>query len=514
MTSDPQPFLHFESVSKRFPGVQALRSVTLDVRRGSCHALVGENGAGKSTLGKILAGIYTPDEGCILLDGRPLRCRTPRDAHLAGIGIVHQELAFCENLSVAENLNLGRLPHRGPFLARRALHEAARAALAAIDCHVAPEALVAELPVGQQQLVQIAGAIAAGARILVFDEPTSSLSQVEAERLFALIRRLPAQGVTALYISHRMEEIFDLCDTATVLRDGELITTRPVADLTRDDLVRMMIGRRLEDTASPPPAARGSELLAITGLSSPGRIRDVSLAVHAGEIVGLAGLVGAGRTEVLEAIFGIDPHARGAFSIGGRALRVDSPDAAMRAGLGLVPEDRKRHGLVLGMSAEANLSLPTLARVARCGWVRRRREQAQARSYFDRLRVRAPSPQTPAASLSGGNQQKLVIAKWLAAECRVLLLDEPTRGVDVGAKAEIHALIRGLARSGGSGILLASSELPELLKLSDRILVMRGGRIVEELARAEADQARVLRLMAGVGAREDQDSQAASATAR
>lgn len=496
-TSD-QPIVQFKSVSKRFPGVLALQDVSMDVRLGSCHGLVGENGAGKSTLGKILAGIYPPDTGEVLLKGRNVKFADPRDAMSAGIGIVHQELAFCENLSVAENLCLSQLPAWGPFLSRRRMIERASERLAAIEAPLDPQKRVGELPISQQQLVQIAGAIGRGAEILIFDEPTSSLSQVEAQRLFALIRRLRAQGVTSIYISHRLEEIFHLCDTVTVLRDGRVVATRPVADLDPSALVGMMIGRSL-DAYFPGhlEGAPGRELLRVEGLSSPGKFESISFVLRAGEVLGLAGLVGAGRTEVADALFGLDPMAKGGIYIRGKPVSIRHPVSAMKLGLGLVPEDRKRFGLVLSMNARENITLPIVGEFARLGWVHTKTEQQLSNKFFNGLRVRAPSAETLTASLSGGNQQKVVLAKWLAARSHILIVDEPTRGVDVGAKAEIHGLIDQLAREQ-KGILLISSELPEIINLSTRILVLRQGRLVGELTRAQASQDTLMRLMAGV----------------
>ena len=493
------PAVRFEGVTKRFPGALALDGVSFDVARGACHALCGENGAGKSTLGKVLAGIHPPDEGRVLVEGRAARLESPRDALAAGVGMVHQELALCENLTVAENLCLGSLPGRATFVSFREVERRAEAMLAAIDARLEPWRPVGELSVGQQQLVQIAAVVGGGARVIVFDEPTSSLSQHEAERLFELLGRLRERGVTCIYVSHRMPEIFRLCDTVTVLRDGAHVATRSTRDLDESALVQLMIGRRLEEYF---PAHVGKEpadeLLRVEGLSSHGKFEDVSFRLRAGEVVGFAGLVGAGRSELAQALFGLDPDATGRVFVAGRQVRVRRPQDALRLGLGLLPEDRKRQGLVLGMAARENVSLPILGRLARLSFVRRRAERTLAQEYFDRLRVRAPHVDTVTAGLSGGNQQKIALAKWLAARCRILMLDEPTRGVDVGAKAEIHALIDQLA-DAGSGILLVSSELPEVLNLSTRILVLREGRLVGELARGEADQEGLLRLMAGVG---------------
>ena len=500
MTEPAPPAVTFEHVTKRFPGALALEDVTFSIAAGTCHALCGENGAGKSTLGKILAGIHRPDDGRVIVSGRAVDFHGPEDALAAGIGIVHQELAFCENLTVAENLCLGGLPSRGTFLSRRELWRRAGEKLAAIGTEIDVRQTMATLTIGQQQMVQIASAIGSGARIIVFDEPTSSLSQVEADRLYELIVRLRTRGVTAIYVSHRMDEIFRLSDAVTVLRDGRHVATRPVAEIDRGALITMMIGRTLDEYFPAHVAAvPGEELLCVQSLSSPPAFSDVSFTLRAGEVLGLAGLVGAGRSEIAQALFGLDPRATGGIRVDGRPAHIGAPGDAMRLGIGLVPEDRKRQGLVLSMTAGSNTTLATLGRLARLTFIRHRAERALARGYFERLKVRASGPDAPAAGLSGGNQQKLVLAKWLAARCRILILDEPTRGVDVGAKAEIHALIDGLA-ADGSGVILISSELPEVLNLSTRILVLREGRIAGELTRERATQDAVMRLMAGVAA--------------
>lgn len=499
--SPETPKVEFRHVTKRFPGVVALSDVSLSVRRGSCHGLVGENGAGKSTLGKALAGIHPLDEGQILIDGRLVRITSPTSALKNGIGMVHQELAFCENLTVAENLCLGQTPAVGPFASHRRMIAMAKMRLEAIGAKIDVNQRLGLLPISQQQMVQIASAVGRGASVLIFDEPTSSLSQRESERLFDLIRRLQSDGVTCIYVSHRMEEIFKLCDTISVLRDGRHVGTRPVDGLGEAELIRMMIGRPFEAYfPSHLNAERGKELLRVENLSSPGKFKDISFKLHAGEILGFAGLVGAGRTEIAEAIFGLDPMATGSIFIEGQPAKViGDPRMAMALGLGLVPEDRKRHGLVLSMNARENISLPILKRLSRAGWVKRRGEDSIAREYFGAMRVRASSINAIAASLSGGNQQKLVIARWLAARCKILLVDEPTRGVDVGAKAEIHNLIDELA-SRGSAVLMISSELPEIINLSTRIIVLRHGRIIGELSREEYSQEVVGGLMAGIGA--------------
>jgi len=494
------PAVEFAGVTKSFPGVVALQDVSFSIAAGSCHALCGENGAGKSTLGKILAGLYRADAGELRVFGRPAHFSGPQAALAAGIGMVHQELLFCDNLSVAENLCLGTLPSRHGFVSKREMTARAEQMLAAIDAPLDVHKTVGTLTAGQQQMLQIAGAVGRGARVIVFDEPTSSLSQHEALKLYELLGRLREQGETAIYVSHRMEEIFRLCDTVTVLRDGRHVATQPAASLDERSLVQMMIGRSLDEYfPKHVQAAAGAELLRVERLTSPGKFADVSFTVNAGEVVGFAGLVGAGRSEVAMALFGLDPNAVGRVVVRGRDMAMTGIGQAMRHGIGLVPEDRKRQGLVLSMPAGSNTSLVVLEQLARLSFIKRQAERSLAASYFDRLRVRAPGPETITAGLSGGNQQKIVLAKWLAAQCDILILDEPTRGVDVGAKAEIHALIDELAASG-KAVILISSELPEILNLSTRIVVLREGRVTGELPRAQATQYALMRLMAGLAA--------------
>ncbi|MEP6730258.1 MAG: sugar ABC transporter ATP-binding protein [bacterium] len=494
------PAIRFDQISKRFPGVQALKGVSLEIAEGSCHALCGENGAGKSTLGKILAGLQSPDEGSIFVFGNEAHFSSPHDALTAGIGMVHQELAFCENLSVAENLCLGDIPRRRGFVDRDEMNRRATALLAETGTVLDVDGKLGDLSIGNRQMVQIAAAVGGGARIIVFDEPTSSLSQAEADRLYALLARLKERGVTCIYVSHRMPEIFALCDAVSILRDGTHVATRAIDGLTEGQLVEMMIGRPLAEYFPPTtPPALGDEVLRVEHLSAKGRFENVSLTLRAGEIVGLAGLMGAGRSEVACAIFGLEPITGGEVYLRGKRVNIDDPQKAIRAGIGFVPEDRKRQGLVLSESALRNTSLPTLDRLSKLSWIQRARERVQASALFDRLRVRTPSLDAVVAGLSGGNQQKVVLAKWLAANPQLLILDEPTRGVDVGAKAEIHSLIGQLA-AAGTAILVISSELPEVLTLSERILVLREGRLVGELPRASASQESLLRMMAGLSA--------------
>jgi ABC-type sugar transport system ATPase subunit len=494
-----EPILAVRGIVKRFPGVVALDGVEVEFATGSCHALMGENGAGKSTLGKLLAGLYAPDAGHISLDGKEVSFKGPQEATRAGISMVHQELLFAENLSVAENLNLNELPRKGIFVDREEMVRRSREYLGKIGANIDPLTSLGDLSISRQQLVQIAAGVGKGARVLIFDEPTSSLSQSEATKLMDTIRQLKAQGVTCIYVSHRLEEVFEICDTVTILRDGKLVETASLSDVSRDELVRKMIGRDLASSLATDTIAAdsGEELLRVEKLESPGKFENVSFSLRRGEILGLAGLVGAGRTEISEALFGLDPLAKGEIWVKGKKVRISGPIQAMEEGLGLVPEDRKHHGLVLSLNARENISLPTLDRLSMVGWVRRTAERSLAKQFFERLRVKAPSTESASIGLSGGNQQKLVIAKWLAADAEIMLIDEPTRGVDVGAKAEIHNLVRQLAKDR-KGVLLISSELPELLALSTRILVIRAGRISGELP-AHPGEEPVMRLMAGIG---------------
>jgi ABC-type sugar transport system ATPase subunit len=499
-------FVEFRNISKSFGGVLALNDVSLEIQKGQCHALMGENGAGKSTLGKVLAGIHRPDLGQVLIEGQAVRLASPTDAAAAGIGMVHQELAFCPDLSIAENLALGRYPTRGGMVSRSRMAERARELLAqAGERSLDVTRPLRELSTAQEQVVQIAAAIGTGARILVFDEPTSSLSEREAQQLFGLIGDLKARGVTMIYVSHRMPEVFRLCDAISVLRDGRYVgtLTLPAGEKawpleTQDRVVQMMIGRPVSDyLPQHPEGGAGEVLLEVKGLSSPRKFSDVSFEVRKGEIVGFAGLVGAGRSEVARAIFGLDGRATGTVLIDGQPLQLGRIREAMRRGVGLVPEDRKRQGLVLMMGGRQNISLSLLQRLNRLGFLRRGKEKKVTADYFQRLRVKAASLTAPVSSMSGGNQQKVAIAKWLARGGRVLIVDEPTRGVDIGAKAAIHKLLDELAKSGVA-VVVISSDLPEVLAISSRLLVMREGRIVGELSPAEATQENAMRLMAGV----------------
>ncbi len=491
-------YISFQNITKRFPGVLALDGVSFAIERGSCHALMGENGAGKSTMGKILAGVYTADAGEIILEGRPIAPRNPLEARKLGIAMVHQELAFCPNLTVAENLCLGDLPGTGGWLDKKKMRLQAERMLQEIEADIDVNLPIQQLSTAQEQMVQIAAALGTNAQVIVMDEPTSSLSAHESEHLFKLLSHLKERGITVIYVSHRMEEIFRLCDTITVLRDGRHVSTEKIAQTNADRVIHQMIGR---DVAEFHPLhlqqAPARELLRVENLSSPGKFANVSFSLRAGEVLGFAGLVGSGRSEVAQALFGLDELATGRVWLHGKEIPLGSVAASLRGGLGLLPEDRKRQGLVLTMNCRENASLAALKTLTRAGFVQRRRERTLVERYTNQLRVKTPSLESPVAGLSGGNQQKIALTKWLARECSILIVDEPTRGVDVGAKTEIHQLLDDLA-TRGLALLVISSELPELMNLSRRILVLREGKMMGELQREEFSQANLMRMMAGV----------------
>jgi ribose transport system ATP-binding protein len=484
-------------IGKRFPGVQALTGVDLELGAGEVLAVLGENGAGKSTLMKILAGVQTADEGRIEVDGVEVRIRSIRDAEALGIALIHQELNLCDNLSVGASMFLGREPRRGPFVDEAEIRRRATAVLDRLGGDLDPRRRVSTLSLGEQQLVEIARAIAMDARIVIMDEPTSSLSQAEVERLYAVVGELRGRGVGVLYISHRLAEIERLADRVLVLRDGRVAGSLEGAGIERDAMIRLMVGRDVEQYFQRRVHPIGEVVLAVEGLRTaahPGA--QVDFAVRAGEVVALAGLVGAGRTEILEAIFGVVPRLAGRILVDGREVRGRRPRDAVAAGIALAPEDRKAHGLILDASLRANVSLARLDRDARRGFVDSLAEAELASRAIAELRIRTPDDAQVLRYLSGGNQQKVVLAKWLALGPRVLLLDEPTRGIDVGAKEEVYALIDALAAQGVA-VLFASSELEEVLGISDRVLVCRDGAIEGELERDALDEEAVMRLATG-----------------
>jgi ribose transport system ATP-binding protein len=493
------PFLQAQGVSKAFPGVQALQDVNLNLGRGEVLAVVGENGAGKSTLMKILGGVYRADAGTITLDGRPVHFTSVDQAQKAGIVLIHQELNLAENLDIASNIFLGREPTwGGPLqLLRKRITDDAAPILKRIGLECSPRTLVANLSIGQQQMVEIARALSLQSRILIMDEPTSSLTHRETERLYEVIRDFKRDGISVVYISHRLKEVEIIADRVTVLRDGRNAGELSRSELRHDAMVRLMVGRELKQffqrTRAETP---GNKVLEVRGLRWAGPGDPVTFTLRAGEIVGMAGLIGAGRTELAETIFGIRPRTAGEIRLHGQPLRLRKPIDAIRAGIYLVPEDRRTQGLVLPESVRDNIALPSLDRLQRLRLVARHRERQLAEAECRNLNIRTPSIRQTVGLLSGGNQQKVVLAKWLGRSPRVLILDEPTRGVDVGAKTEIYALMDRLAAQG-LAILMISSDLEEILGMSDRVLVMHEGRLAGELPRARLSEEAIMSLATG-----------------
>lgn len=489
--------LEARGITMVFPGVRALNEVDFSLDRQQIHALVGENGAGKSTLIKIICGVYQPTKGALFLDGRETAIHGPADALRLGIVPVHQELNLEPYLSVAENIFIGRQPlNRFHLVDHRRMNEMASAWLEELGISTDPTLPVGMISVAERQMVSIARAVSLNARLMIFDEPTASLAGRESELLFAVIRSLKAKGIGIIYISHRMEEIFGLCDRLTIMRDGNVITTSPVAEISADEIIRRMIGRDLGESYATTRSAASEPVLEVKNLSVAGLLRNISFTLHKGEILGLAGLVGAGRTELARSIIGDLKHEAGKILIDGEEVKINHPQTAIRAGIGLVPEERKELGLVLGLSVKKNISIAILNRLSHLGLVSSRSETSVAREYVGRLSIKTPSIAQKVQYLSGGNQQRVVIAKWLATRPKILLVDEPTRGIDVGAKSEIHRLLIDLARQGVA-ILMISSELPEVLAMSDRILVMREGELVADLPGRITTEEEILRHATG-----------------
>jgi L-arabinose transport system ATP-binding protein len=486
--------LEVRHLSKEFPNVKALTDVSLDICPGEILAFMGENGAGKSTLLKIINGDYQADSGTLTLDGKRLNFPNPYAAHKAGIRVIYQEPEIVPGVDVAENIWVGELPMKYGFLDRRRLNEEVRRSLAeyGFESALPTNLLGDQLSSAQKQLVEIMRALKSGVRVLALDEPTSSLTDEEVDRLFALVRRLRDDGIAIIYVSHRIKEILRLCDRVAILRDGRLIAIKPASELTEADIVRLMVGRELSDVFKRHPSATDHEVLRVEGLNSDWH-RDVNFHINAGEVVGFAGIVGAGRTELAKVIFGELPKTKGRVVLDGKEVIIHHPNDAIAKGIGFAPEDRKREGLVLVRSVLENTSMAILPQLSRFHFVRRHLERTVVNDFVEKLRVRTPSIDQESGKLSGGNQQKVVLARWLAAKPKVLILDEPTRGIDVGAKAEIYHLIDDLANEG-LGIMFISSELTEVLGLSDRIYVMQNGRITGELTGTSATEEAVLRL--------------------
>jgi ribose transport system ATP-binding protein len=490
--------LKVEGISKGFPGVQALDGVNFELDQGEVLALVGENGAGKSTLMKILSGIYTMDAGRIVIDGDEVDVNDPKVAQKLGISIIHQEMHLMPHLTVAQNIYIGREPRTGPWVREAELNRRTKKLLDGLNIHLRPTQSVGDLTVASQQMVEIAKALSYDhTKILIMDEPTSAISISETKVLFGLIRSLRDRGVGIVYISHRMEELRQIADRVTVLRDGQYVGTRGMDEVTDDEIIAMMVGRDISAaylSRQDVPASTGEVALSVRGLSTKNLLRDVSFDLHKGEILGFAGLMGAGRTETARAVIGADPMSEGTIEVNGKVVRISGPEVAVRLGIGYLPEDRKRHGLMLEQDVAFNVAMASLgSNKAPLGFLREGRARRVTDSFIKALRIKTPSSRTTVKTLSGGNQQKVVIAKWLARNCDVLIFDEPTRGIDVGAKEEIYKLLNELADQG-KAIIMISSELPEVLRLSHRIVVMSQGRVTGMLTPDKADQETIMKL--------------------
>ncbi|MBD0282708.1 MAG: sugar ABC transporter ATP-binding protein [Thermoleophilaceae bacterium] len=497
MSEAAAALVELRDATKSYGAVRALRDGNLALRPGEVRALVGENGAGKSTLVKVLGGVVRRDSGDMLVDGQSVDFHSPHDARDAGIAVIYQEPTLFPDLSIAENVVMGYHP-LGSFkrIDRGAMNGQVQGLLDRLGVKLDPERPVRGLSIADQQIVEIAKALSFDARVLIMDEPTAALSGAEVERLFAVVRTLREHGAAVLFISHRLEEVFTICDTVTVMRDGAVVQDARIADMTPDEMVRRMVGRELSTLFPKQDTAIGAPVLKVHRLTCEGVFVDISFSVHAGEIVALAGLVGAGRSEVARAIFGIDKPDAGHVEIDGRRLPAGKPLTAMRAGIGFVPEDRRQQGLVMDLSIARNATMTRMRALSRLGIIGSGAENRLAREWATRLRLKFHRLENPVRFLSGGNQQKVVLAKWLATEPKVLILDEPTRGIDVGTKAEVHRLMSELA-SHGLAVLMISSELPEVLGMADRVLVMHEGRLTAELSRADADEESVIRAATG-----------------
>lgn len=501
MSEARTPFLQMKGITKRFPGVLALDEVDLDIYPGEVLALVGENGAGKSTLMKVLSGVYKADAGSVLIQGKPVEINGPLDSRALGISIIFQELSVLNNMDIAENIFVGREKARRGFVDKKAQHREAALLLERVGLNIDTNMKTHRLSTAQKQMVEVAKALSLNSRLIIMDEPTSSLTDAETIKLFEIIQKLKDEGVAVVFISHRMNEIFKVSDQIAVMRDGAMVDLMVTKEVDEQQVIGAMVGREVTDIFVKETAPIGEVALEVRNLSTKGFLKDISFHVRAGEIVGFAGLVGAGRSEVMRALLGIDPRESGEIFIHGKPVTVENPIDALKAGLGFVPEDRKEQGLILKMSVKANTSIAALDSVADGWFINRERETALTEEYIDKLQVKTPSHEQKVMNLSGGNQQKVVIAKWLATHPTVLILDEPTRGIDVGAKKEIHALMSEMAVSGVA-IVMISSELPEILGMSDRIYVMHEGRLKGELDRAEASQELIMQMAVSQGREE------------
>ena len=485
--------VRLRGITKSFGGVRALRGADLDLISGQTTGLVGENGAGKSTLVKTLAGIHQPDDGSFELNGLPVSFRNPAESQHAGIAVIHQEPTLFPDLTVSENIFMGRQPRRAGIVAWGEMNSLARDILSTLDSRLSPSALVSSLSIAEQQIVDIAKALSQNARLLVMDEPTAALSGAEVTDLLRLVTQLNHAGVSVLYISHRLDEVLEVSHSLTVLRDGQTVASGEAAAYDEASLIAAMVGRELSEIYPAVSEPTGGDAIVVDSLSRIGEYKNVSFSVRAGEVLGFAGLIGAGRTEVARSLFGLSRPTSGQVWIDGRPAKLRTPKQAMKAGIAYVPEDRRQHGLVLPFGIGANVSMASLGAFSRLGFISPRLERESALEYIRSLSIRASGPDQPAGTLSGGNQQKVVLAKWLRTKPKILILDEPTRGVDVGAKSEVYRIIAQLA-SQGLAVILISSELPEVLAMSNRVLVFREGRVTGELSRSEANQESVMTL--------------------
>jgi rhamnose transport system ATP-binding protein len=495
--TEPAPRLVLDGATKSFGAVTALGDGAITLYPGEAHALLGENGAGKSTLVKILGGVYHPDAGTLTIEGSQVAFNGPADAQAAGVSIIYQEPSLFPDLTVAENIFMGRQPTGAARrIDRRAMAREAHEIFTRLGVQLDPARPARGLSVADQQIVEIAKALSFNAQVLVMDEPTAALTTVEVLRLFEVIKTLRTAGAAVLFISHRLEEVFACCQRVTIMRDGSFVRTAPVEELTIDDIIRSMVGRDLEALFPKTESTPGEVVLEVEDLNSEGVFSDISFSVRAGEIVALAGLVGAGRSEVARAIFGVDKRTSGTVRLNGRALPNGDARAAMAAGIALVPEDRRQQGLVMDLGIDQNVALGSLHRLTRLGLIFRSSERQLAGTWAKRLQLKFGRLRNAASTLSGGNQQKVVLAKWLARDPKLLIIDEPTRGIDVGTKAEVHRILDGLV-ADGMAVLMISSELPEVLGMADRVLVLREGRLTAELTRAEADENSIMRAATG-----------------
>lgn len=498
--NESNAFLRLEGISKNFPGVRALNNVHLEVLKGEIHGLVGENGAGKSTLMKILSGAYSKDEGEIYWEGKKVEINKPKDSEDLGIAIIYQEFNLVPLLSISENIWMGREPLRNKTLHLidwKEMHQKTRDLLKELNLDFDPARQIAGLGVANQQMIEIAKALSLKAKLLIMDEPTSALSSNEIEQLFSVIRKLKKKDVTVIYISHHLDEVYEICDRGTVLRDGNYIATINPKETSKDQLIQLMVGRTLDQQYPKVVAKRGQEALRVENLTQKGILKDISFSAYAGEILGIAGLVGAGRTELVRAIFGADPVDSGRVTVFAKEVKMNSPQSAIKAGMGLLPEDRKYQGLVLKLSVKQNVSMASLDKLKKRGLLQLRVEKLRVMDFVKKLRINTPSIEKEVQNLSGGNQQKVVLAKWLASQSQVLIFDEPTRGIDVGAKVEVYNLMNSLVQNGVA-VIMVSSEMPELLGMSDRILVIHQGCLAGEFSYKKATQEKILAAAMGV----------------